>query len=52
SRALFVVGALVAVAGLSVLLRLDVALPLGAGLTTLTTLYAWLGLRNAFVASR
>ncbi|MDB4986218.1 MAG: hypothetical protein JWN04_1396, partial [Myxococcaceae bacterium] len=35
SRALFVVGALVAVAGLSVLLRLDVALPLGAGLTTL-----------------
>ncbi|MEY4511258.1 MAG: hypothetical protein RLZZ450_3380 [Pseudomonadota bacterium] len=47
SRALLVVGALVAAAGVSVLLRVNAALPLGAGLTVLTTLYSWLGLRNA-----
>ena len=52
ARALLVVGALVAAAGVAVLLRFNVALPLGAGLTLLTTLYTWLALRNAFTAAR
>jgi hypothetical protein len=46
SRSLSLVGACVTLAGVAVLLRINASLPLGAGLTLLTTLYTWLGLRE------